>query len=164
VKNFAFLALVACGNDKPPPLGDTDATKPTFEAGIVAEAGAVDAGGDGATNAFYTDYEGICPTNSMPQWRYHDFMTKTPGDSAIDFSAQTAAAISDFTTAPSVHLAHVTGPDITVWSGVDVDPKLRTIGEKSLHYLRVTTVFQVGEAGAPTLVDVRQQYDCVATQ
>jgi hypothetical protein len=156
--------LAACGTDKPPPLGDTDATKPMFEGGILAEAGMIDAGGDGATNAFYTDYEGICPANAMPLWRFHDFMTKTPGDSAIDFSAQTAPAISDFKTAPSVHLAHVTGPDITVFAGVDVDPKLQSIGEKSLHYLRVTTLFQIGEAGAPTLVNVRQQYDCVASQ
>lgn len=165
MRGLLFAAvLVSCGTDKPPPLGDTDATKPILEGGILLEAGVMDAGNDGATNAFYTDYEGICPANYMPVWRFHDFMTKTPGDSAIDFSAQTAAAVSDFAVAPSVHLGRVTGPDITVWSGIDVDPKLKTIGEKSLHYLRVTTVFQSGQAGPPTLVDVRQQYDCTATQ
>lgn len=137
--------------------------KMLYEGGIVTPA-PVDAGGDGATNAFYTDYESLCPTGYQPIWRYHDFMTKTPGGSSIDFSAQTAAATSDFAAAPSVHLARVTGPDITVWTGVDVDPKLATIGQKSLHYLRVTTTFQTGEAGAPTLVNVRQQVDCVATQ
>ncbi len=161
MKTFALLLVAACST-QPPPLGDTDATKPILEGGILFEAGVTDAGSDGATNAFYTDYEGICPPNYAPVWRYHDFMTKTPGDSALVFSAQTAAALSDLQTAQSVELARVTGPDITVWTGVDVDPKLRTIGERSLHYLRVTTLFQVGEAGAPTLVGARQQYDCVA--
>lgn len=159
------LVLVGC-TSHPPPL-NPEAGMVTYDAmySPPREGGVLEAGADGGPiNAVYMDYEGICPNGYQPVWRFHDFMTKTPGDSSIDFSAQSAAAIGDFATAPSVHLAKVTGPDITVWTGVDVDPKLKAIGEKSLHFLRVTTLFQAGEAGAPTLVNVRQQYDCTVNQ
>lgn len=162
-----LLLLACCGNDKPPLLNPEagrviyDATVLPIREGGVADAGSTDGA---ATNAIYFDMEGTCPTGYSPVWRFFDFKTKTPGDTALSFSAQTASAIGEFVTAPSVHLGTVTGPDVTVWTGIDVEPKLKTIGEKSLHYLRVTVVFQTGTAGAPTLVDARQQYDCILSQ
>ena len=160
----AALLVAACSNTQPPLL-NPEAGMVTYDAMIVQprEGGTVMTD-SGSSSGIYMDYEGVCQNGYLPVWRFHDFKTKTPGDTSLSFSAQTAAAIGDFATAPSVHLATVTGADITVWTGVDVDPKLKTIGEKSLHFLRVTTVFQSGEAGAPTLVDVRQQYDCIVNQ
>lgn len=158
-----LLVCAACGSSAPP-LGDSDAQRPLSLADPV-DAGAVDAGADAGGVAFVRQYQAMCPANRAVVWRYFDFMTKTPKDSSITLSAQSANAIGDFATTPSVTLAKVTGPDITVWTGVDVDPKLKSIGQRSLLYLRVTiTLTPATDMTAPTLTDARQQYDCVQNQ
>ena len=158
-----FCFLVGC-TARPPPIGDSDAAK-VPSVGVPSDAGVIDTGSDSGESAFYTDYEGACSAGAHPVWRFHDFQTKTPKDSAIVFSAQSAAALLDFKTQASVELARVTGPDITVWAGVDVDPRLKTKGEQSLRYLRVKTSLVSGSDGTPpTLVATRQQFDCVTNQ
>jgi hypothetical protein len=155
----------ACSS-KPPVLGDLDGARAdVFSRGDGTFAPQPDASADAAEDgglAFVTEYEAVCPATSSGLWSYHDFQTKTPKDSAIVFSAQTAATKVALDTATSVQLARVTGPDITSWTGVDVDGKLTAAGQKSLRFLRVTVVLQPAtDATAPTLVASRQQYDCI---
>jgi len=158
-----FLLLCACNAVQPPPLGDGDSGSKMAFVSDPVDAGIASEGGDAAGQfAFYTDYEGACPAGMKPIWRFHDFQTKTPADSAISFSAQSAGASADLAAGASVLLARVTGPDITVWAGVDVDPKLTAANQKSLRFLRVKTTFELSsDGGAPTLVAVRQQFDCI---
>jgi hypothetical protein len=143
---------------------DSDAHRPLVMA-AATDGGSADTGADSGLFVYYNNYESACPQGYRPLWRWFDFQTKTPKDSAVLFSAQSAAATADLATAPSVDLAKVTGPDITVWTGVDVDPKLRSIGEQSLRYLRVkTTLVAASDMTLPTVTNTRQQYDCIAAQ
>ncbi|HSQ62911.1 MAG TPA: hypothetical protein VLM85_06835 [Polyangiaceae bacterium] len=156
--------LGACSNDMPPPLGDPDAAyyaevvvRPPAEAGADAAADA-DAGAPGLA----LDYEGVCTAGKVPVWHFFDFQTQTPGDSALVFTAASAATQSGLDGAPAVSLATVTGPDITAWTGVDVDPKLQSIGQRSQLYLRIGVTFVPASDGTPpVLVHYRQQYDCI---
>lgn len=152
----------ACSHDMPPPLGDPDAA---YYAEVVVrppvEAGA-DAGADGGVSEELLDFEGICTPGEIAVWHFFDFQTHTPGDSALVFTASSAATQAALDTAPTVSLATVTGPDITVWSGVDVDPKLVSIGQTSKLFLRVRVGLVAASDGTPpVLVHYRQQYDCV---
>lgn len=163
------LAFVFCSQgDKPPPINDSDAgITPMFEAGITEVlAPPLDAGGslvDGGV-ASARDYQGLCDPGKLPVWHYHDFQTHTPPGTAITFRAQSAATEPELAIAPAVDLATVTGSDITVWTGVDVDSKLGSIGQKSLLWLRITTVLYAAEAGTPVVNQSRQLYDCILAQ
>jgi hypothetical protein len=167
------LAVGACSAPRPPPLGD-DAGR--FDAGvdwdalaarppIDASVDARDESDDGGT-AVAVDYFGQCPAGRGVVWRYHDFQTKTPADSSIAFHARTASSPEGLATAPKVPFATVTGPDITVWAGVDLEPKLVAAGQSpKLAYLRVVAVLRNASDGtAPTLVARRQLFDCVVNQ
>ncbi len=166
-----FVFAWSCAlSDRPPPLGDSDASIPREypEAGqreVLAPP--LDAGApltDGGT-ASARDYEGICDQGKLAVWHFFDFQTHTPQGSSIDFRARSAFTRADLDTAPSVLLANVTGPDITIWTGVDVDSKLTSIGQKSQHWLRVTTtLLSSADAGAPAVNATRQMYDCVLAQ
>lgn len=163
---LACAVAWACSSKQPPVVGDTDGGRADVysrvEGGFATESDAsIDAAPNGAV-AITNDYESKCPSAASPLWSYHDFQTKTPKDSAIVFVAQTAATKAGLDAAPPVQLAKVTGPDITAWTGVDVDTKLIAAGQKSLAFLRVTTTLvPASDATAPTLVAARQQYDCV---
>lgn len=164
----ALLLLAACASTAPPPLGDSDASLPRTDAGYVApplEAGVPsDAGVDGSAT-FTRDYEGVCSQGRIAIWRYFDFQTHTPADSSLVFRARSATTEAGLDAAKSVELATVTGPDLTVWTGVDVDAKLATLGQKSQRFLRVATTFAPATDGTPPLlVDFRLQYDCVLGQ
>src|SRR5450631_1489295 len=129
---------VACSETRPPPLADSDASLPQADAHEFADPRDAGAPPDEAGVALAKDYGAICDPGKLPVWHFFDFMTHTPGDSSIMFRAQTATSEALLDKATSVELANVTGPDITVWSGVDVEPKLNSIGEKSMLWLRIT--------------------------
>lgn len=156
----------ACASTPPPILGDYDGSRADVffrgDAVFAPEPDALaDAAPDGAV-ALVTDYEALCPPAASALWSYHDFQTRTPKDSALVFLAQTAATKGALDSATPVQLARVTGPDITSWTGVDVDSKLKAAGQQSLRFLRVVTVLEpASDATAPTLVVSRQQYDCI---
>ena len=160
---FLFL-LAACTSSAPAPLGNSDAAVPRIDAGYVAPP--LDAGTVADAGATFTrDYEGVCSQGRIAIWRYFDFQTHTPTDSSLVFQVRSATTQAGLDAAKSVELATVTGPDITVWTGVDVDAKLATIGQKSQRFLRVTTTFnRAGDGTPPVLVDFRLQYDCVLGQ
>ncbi len=113
------------------------------------------------------DYVATCPAGSRPIWHFFDWKTITPGDSSIAFSVQTgdnAAAVAAMT--PRA-LATVTGAPITTWTGSDVAVVLDA-APKVNHgtQLRVNITLTPTSTGttAPTLVDWRQSYSCVATE
>jgi hypothetical protein len=161
-----LVLVLACSSDRPPPLLDADSSVPQTDAHFYPPP--IDAGSpyDEAGVSSARDYGGICDPAKSPVWHFFDFKTHTPGDSAIVFRARSAATEAALDQAPAVTLAVVTGPDNLVWTGVDVDPKLQSIGEKSYLWLRITMILVPGtqDAGSPVLIDYRQAYDCVAAQ
>jgi hypothetical protein len=160
----AVAALAACSNQRPPPIGDPDAAIPQYTDDAFVPPVRLDAGNDGGTLEIL-DFEGVCTSGEIPVWRYFDFQTTTPGDSSLLMSARTADAEAGLDGAQSVVLANVSGPDITTWTGVDVDPALASIGDHSRLFLRVSILSTPASDGTqPALVHYRQQYDCVVGQ
>jgi hypothetical protein len=109
------------------------------------------------------DYDAVCPAQKSVVWRFFDYMTQTPSDTSIVFSAQTAATQSTLGAATQVELAKVTGAPIVNWTGVDVSTKLPV---KSKDWLRITMTLNPSTDGysAPTVTSWRQLYDCVDAQ
>jgi len=155
---------VACSNTMPPPIGDTDGSPPQYDDDAYVPPRPLDAGVDGGALVAF-DFEGVCTPGEVAVWHFFDFQTHTPGDSSLVMSARTADTEAGLDAAPSVELATVTGPDITNWVGVDVNPKLGSIGQLSKLFLRVTVLSVSASDGTPPdLVHYRQQYDCVVGQ
>jgi hypothetical protein len=153
--------LVACSNGQPPPIGDNEGGPPPYTDDALVPPTFVDA--DDAGTAEDLDFAGPCQSQGLvPVWRFFDFQTHTPLDSALVITAQTADTQAALATATYVELATVTGPDITTWTGVDVSTKLQSIGQPSRYYLRVTVTQKLASDGttAPVLVHYRQLYDC----
>ncbi len=156
---LAALGLAACSNDQPPPITDSDGGITYADAAFTPTV--IDAGPD-AGAAYTLDFEGSCQSGYVPVWHFFDFQTHTPMSSVLQLSARSAPMPASLSAAPSVSLANVTGPDITTWTGVDVDPKLLSIGQMSRLYLRITVVEVPGTDGTlPVLVHYRQAFDCV---
>ncbi|HVW29133.1 MAG TPA: PA14 domain-containing protein [Polyangiaceae bacterium] len=115
---------------------------------------------------FTRDYTGDCPPDTAPVWRFFDWQTITPGDSKIDFSVQTSDTESGLASAPSVDIGEASGAPTTGWVGADVGLALSNANLTSLQYLRVTMKLDAASDGttAPTLLDWRQAYSCIANQ
>lgn len=140
---------------------------PTTEwwgAGVTTSAPVIPPTYSGAT--FTRDYASDCTPGESPTWHFFDWKTSTPSDSKIIISVQTADTVAGLASATSVPLATITGPDITTWTGVDVEAKLKAAGQKSKVHLRVTIqlVASTGGSQTPVLVAWRQQYDCTPTE
>jgi hypothetical protein len=150
---------MACSNSQPPPIGDSDGA-PQYSDDAYAPPVFVDAGDAGTSEQL--EFAGPCTSQGLvPVWRYFDFQTHTPLDSALVMTAQTADTQAGLDSASYVQLATVTGPDITTWTGVDVSSKLAAIGQPSRYFLRVTIAQKLASDGsAPVLVHYRQLYDC----
>lgn len=161
---LAAISVAACSTNQPPPIGDPDGSLSQFTDDAYAPPVFIDSGAD-AGSAEQIDFAGACVSGLVPIWHFFDFQTHTPTDSSLTFSAQSADTVAALSSAPSVKLATVTGPDITSWTGVDVDPKLQSIGQQSRAYLRVTIVAKPATDGtAPVLTHYRQSYDCIIGQ
>jgi len=121
---------------------------------------------------FTRDYVADCPVGMVPNWHFFDWESITPADSDIKFSAATAATSALLPTmigAPTVvPFGEASGPPVTMWgTGADVWAAMKAAGEQpDLQYLRIFADFQPTSDGSqvPTLVDWRQQYDCVAAE
>jgi len=114
---------------------------------------------------FTRDYQGVCPTGQSVVWRFFDWETHTPGDSSINFKAQTADTQALLATAtPVVNLGTASGAPITNWTGTDVSAALSP--NPSRAWLRVTISLNPtsDQSQAPTLDAWRQQFDCVDSQ
>ena len=157
---FLCVLLVACSNTPPPQIGDSDGGPSPYTDDAFSPPVFVDAGDAGAEERL--DFAGPCDTQGLVAvWRYFDFQTHTPLDSALVMTAQTADTEAALDSASYVELATVTGPDITNWTGVDVNTKLSAIGQTSRYFLRVTIAAKAASDGTkPVLVHYRQLYDC----
>ena len=125
----------------------------------------------GPTN-YERTYVANCETGTKPVWRFFDWQTVTPGDSKIEFYAQTSATGTDFATLPNaptvvstsgvVSLGTASGASITSWIGADVGKALTAAGTKSQPYLKVTIrlIPNSNQTAAPTLSNWRQNYSC----
>lgn len=162
--SIAALSVACSTNDRPPTIGDPDGALPMYSDDAWAPPHPIDAGLDaGSLEAL--DFEGVCTPGEIAVWHFFDFQTHTPGDSSLDFSARTSDTLAGLDVAPSVDLAKVSGADITVWTGVDVEPQLESIGDHSRLFLRVTVLATPASDGSqPVLEHYRQQYDCVVGQ
>lgn len=114
------------------------------------------------------EYVATCPAGSRPIWHFFDWKTITPGDSSISFSVRTGDTTAAVTAMSPLLLATVTGPPITTWTGADVAALFAAQTPKVQHGLRlkvdITLTPTTGGTTAPTLVDWRQSYTCVATE
>jgi hypothetical protein len=155
-----LLLAVACSNAQPPPIGDSDGGPSQYTDDAFTPPVFVDAGDAGAEEQI--DFAGVCTSQGLvPVWRFFDFQTHTPLDSALVFTAKSAETESQLDAASYVELATVTGPDITTWTGVDVDTKLQSIGQQSHYFLRITIIPKAASDGTPpSLTHYRQLYDC----
>jgi hypothetical protein len=121
---------------------------------------------------FTRDYVADCPVGMVPNWHFFDWESITPADSDIKFLAATAASSALLPTmvgAPTVvPFGEASGPPVTMWgTGADVWEAMKAANqEPDLQYLRIFADFQPTSDGSqvPTLVDWRQQYDCVAAE
>jgi hypothetical protein len=158
-----LLFANACTSDQPPPIQDSDASFHNY-VDVYVPFQPVDAG-DASAPTYQLDFQGVCMAGFAPVWHFFDFETHTPGMSALEFSAATADTEALLGGAQVVPLATVTGPDITVYQGVDVASALANHGLMSKVFLRVSTVELADpDAGAPVLEHYRQSFDCVASQ
>jgi hypothetical protein len=161
VRFLLCLVVAACSNGQPPPIGDSDGGPSPYTDDAFAPPVFVDAGDAGAAEEL--EFAGACQTQGLvPVWRFFDFQTHTPLDSALVITAATADTLAGLDSASYVELATITGPDITTWTGVDVGSKLQSIGQTSHYFLRVTITEKLASDGttAPMLVHYRQLYDC----
>jgi hypothetical protein len=117
--------------------------------------------------ATYTrDYEGKCPQDTCPIWRFFDYETVDPLDSSITFAAQSAELAADLSSAPVAPLgvanaAKPNSPTAPPFKNY-VDDALTGAGSRSAHWLRVTMTLEPSSnhLAAPTLKAWQQSYDC----
>jgi hypothetical protein len=112
------------------------------------------------------DYAANCPLGTTAVWHFFDWATHTPGDSQIQFWAQTGpTAASLLPASPGVLLATVSGATVPPWSGVDVASKFAAASPVVTNgaVLRVTfALFPTSDGKqSPTVDSWRQAYDCV---
>jgi len=81
VRVFFLVAFAtACSNGQPPPIGDSDGGPPPYTDDAFVPI-YIDAGDAGA--ALELDFAGACQSQGLvPVWRFFDFQTHTPLDSA----------------------------------------------------------------------------------
>jgi hypothetical protein len=126
--------------------------------------------------SFTRDYAGTCPQDQGVVWRYFSWQSYTPGNSYIQFGAQTAntaAQITSATTMVAVGSAQSNSSwavpaQTPTWTSASttIDDSLRTVNLSSRSVLRVTAYLNpaTSPSQTPVLEDWRATYDCVPNQ
>ncbi len=116
------------------------------------------------------DYAASCPIGYKAIWRFYDWKSIVPGDASISFTVQTgntAAALTAMTPLPFATVTNATAT-ATSWTGVDIGAFLDGPPPKapqgSLLRINITLKPTSDAKSAPTLVDWRQSYSCVAVE
>ena len=121
-------------------------------------------------------FESDCESSTGVIWRFFDWQATTPGDSYIEFYAESVDDPADFTdleVAPdpvtatkAVGVGLVAGPTIAGWVGNDVSAQLDAVGLPHRKFLRVTMRFIPSSDSqyTPQLTTWRQSYDCFPDQ
>lgn len=114
------------------------------------------------------DYAANCPVGTKAEWHFFDWKTITPGDSSIVFTVQTGDTVAAMSAMTPLPVATVTGAPVTSWTGKDIAALFSAAMPKIAHgkLLRMNiTLNPTGDGTqAPTLVDWRQAFTCVATE
>lgn len=115
---------------------------------------------------FSRDFYGECGSGTAPRWRLYNQSATIPGDSHIDFSAQTASLVADLPMATAYPIRSATSAQpspIAPGVMIDADVGATVIPRKaSRSYLRVNASFVPTSDGqlAPSLASWSQTYDC----
>lgn len=121
-------------------------------------------------------FDSECEGSDGAIWRFFDWQATTPGDSSIEFYAESAETLAEFTdleVAPNpvsstnaVGVGLVAGPTISGWVGNDVSAQLAAAGLPHRKYLRITMRFIPSSDSeyTPQLTTWRQSYDCFPDQ
>ncbi len=159
------MLVLGCASDKPPPLGDSDAARPLYDA-EAPQLAPTDAGlADDAGATYFREYDGVCTQGSLPVWHFFDFKTDTPSDSSIVVRVQTAPTYAGLDAAPIVNLVTIKGAPVVDWAGVDVESTLQSAGQKSQRFLRARiTLVRATDGTSPIVHATRQRYDCILAQ
>ena len=123
---------------------------------------------------FSRDYEGVCPENYRVKWTNFGLQALTPGPGGsgdytrVDVRAQVADARALLTAAASVPAGTLAGPPVNqalVFTNFDMSAALGA-PQNTRSWIRVTMKLQptADNKLAPTLVNWRQQYDCVPNE
>jgi hypothetical protein len=108
----------------------------------------------------------VCPTGFKVRWGAFSWEDETPGNSRVDFVAQSADTQAALTASTPVLLATASGPPNLSFVSVGVDGQLVGAGEASHSWLRVnmTLTPTTDHMQAPTLIAWEQVYDCVPNE
>jgi len=120
-------------------------------------------------------FQADCAPSEDVVWRFFDWKAETPGDSTIEFYAESADDPDDFFELPKipeyvtstdvVGLASVSGTSASGWVGSDVSAQLDAASKDHREYLQVTMRLAPGSSGqSPILTSWRQSYDCLPDQ
>ena len=116
---------------------------------------------------FTRDFVAFCPVGTRIRWRQFAADVNTPGNSSIQFRAQTASNVAAVAAAQSynVHLAQGLTPDTPV-GGVMLDSDqggaMTPPTKSSRAVLRISADFTptTGGQASPTMYSWTQKYDC----
>jgi hypothetical protein len=126
---------------------------------------------------FTRDFIAECPNSSTAgTWRYFDWKADTPGDSYIEFYAQSVSDPADFETLPVapdavastkvIGVGMAAGPTPPGWVGNNVGTLLDAVELPHLLHLRITMRFvpSTDNQHTPVLREWRQSYSCLPDQ
>jgi hypothetical protein len=120
------------------------------------------------TQRFERVYEALCPSDTLPEWRFFEWQATVPDGTSIEFSAQTSHDGDEYepSTPVGIGTAEQTTPAGTWHRGPEPVQEVLLAQDpvvKSQHFLKVTMTFNPDTSGsvAPTLHAWRQIVDCV---
>jgi hypothetical protein len=128
---------------------------------------------------FVEDFTASCPAATVPAWREFDWQAQIPSGASISFSAQTGKDAGSLGPATPVSLANVTtstntGPTMQNFDVAFIDTGKTGTGAfniavppvVSAALLRITIALDptTDMLQAPTLLQWKVQYDCVASE
>lgn len=121
-------------------------------------------------------YRAECERGTGAVWRFFDWQAVTPGDSYVEFYAQTASDPADFEDLPLapdavsssnvIGVGSVAGPTVSSWVGNDVGALLDAASMIHEEYLQITMRFVPASdnQSTPHLTSWRQAFQCYPDQ
>jgi hypothetical protein len=114
------------------------------------------------------DYRGTCSSWTTRVWRTLEWLADIPSGTSIEFWVATAKSEAELSAAEPVRLAVATASSPSAWtaSQATVAQALLRADQTPYEYLRVTAKLNPDASRrlAPTLMDLRQIFDCIDSQ
>lgn len=120
--------------------------------------------------SFVREYTAVCPIQKRPLWRFFEWQSNTPLQTSIVFKAATKEKTTDAYGADVAIGTAAPLPILTpTWTSgsLTVEGALKAGAQSSKTILRVTATFNpksTPPTATPTLIQWRQNYDCVDAQ